>query len=41
MCAQSTVRPTDRKGSGGYYICRLETSKEALERPDLNVNTCL
>lgn len=40
MCTQSTVRPTDRKGSGGYYICRLETSKEALEKSDLNINTC-
>lgn len=44
MCAQSTVGPADRKGSRGDYICRLETSKEALKKPELeakNVNTCL
>lgn len=35
MCAQSTVRPADRKGSGEDYICRLETSKGVLEKSEL------
>jgi len=35
VSVENIVRPVDRKGRREDYICHLETSKEALENPEL------